>query len=1375
MAALNTATIVYAANTTGTKINHPAIPGMSSGYWFTADFGSTTAKDDTIIPYRYGTELPTQDGYLSLVGTFANISESWLGTTRYYHGSTITHIGPGTNDVTDEVETDAIMFAHIGSLALSPDDTAMYWDRFYQTQTGGDYFYYNYHLHAPNIYEDDYENGRIVFSDGNYINPDDKHYGYMIFAEADQGQNKWQSILGRIHQPSVGGAHQSHLDVELPSVAAKNYIPGGMLYGSSSRYHAFYLTADGSNWKVYSRTFVLSSRAFTAEVDLGSYDFADPVFVSETNAGEYPLRASCGILSNEKIYFPVIYNGAASTYDLKIWRLDSADSLSSATLNVSTILTGSNIKPDCHMIEVDSTIYAVVGQNTGANLYSCNTETMVWTSEGQIVSNGSKALRVHGVSYQSSTRKFFVHLSGDEDVTGTYSGQGVYSFQVVYTRVDYEHFDFDVANNGFILRAENTAGYVKYRPSTYTWYRINAIEPDPVPTGNNVFKYDYVSPQFVERNSSAGVGGEQYYYDVTVIPDGRMLFCGLTGDNEGNKGGDDFLVALYEPTEDVEQPKATYWAHGGTGPDYFTAVTQKEGANYVYLTGYSKSQLVDLNELRYHPYGRRLTIDNANTEFKDLAITSANTIVTVGTKRNTENVIVTKYTSNIGVEWSKIITGTNAQIGEAIAVDSSDYIYVGGNTTTGTTSSGGFLAKLDSDGNMIWIKTLDTGAAEYITSMVIYSDNLYIALANTTTNTHVMKLATDGTTIHWQKTIPDFSARRIKLDSSGNIYLAGDDGTESTVFKLNNSGSLTWARKTGAGSFYDVGIDGGSNVIAVGANTGNAIITQFDSTGAANWSVYANVDSQLTGVAIDGDDNIYAIGYENQIDRRDYHPVIHAMTETKNRGIFLKYNSSGTLQKQNYMWRTDPDGNLFDTNWRSCIMDHLDDHIWIAGDDLLNTEEKGANLFRLPRLGFGYGKLHKDDNFADYFEYGVYPADDPDVDLFSYSPSVTGVVPTLTNASVSIGSGSHTIAEATIKFEEVFDGSSGLWNFFIAKFDLDIANKHLNMPSHMIHMAGNEKAPMYDTGAFSKFWQIGTIGDAIADDGNFFGYDILQYSANVFWAVGQVSGAIGRVNAPISGAYDEIFVRFDESAVPGREFEIYQYGQDTDEELYAITKLADGNLAVTGRTTGTLGGVNEGAYDVILSIFDTTANTVRHYQAGGSGNDRGVNLHDIGGNQIAIAFQTTDNVVNVGANTTTTQGGDDIGVMVFNYSTNTWNVAYQTGSAASEILDTNGRVSALLPGNVIAVVGHTTGVFADDALSSAGGSDVFLALFNLTTGEIQKYQVGSAAGDIGTCVVIDGGMLLVGGYTDASWTEPEDGIFVHFDATKGLKGVTTVD
>lgn len=1472
MATVNTASVVKSVSLAGEYLNHPAVPGISEGYWILAKPNVLTSKtDDAFLVYKWASQQPMTSPLteLPMDGSFEVLEETWDGSTRNYHNSTITHIGPGTNDVTNQAEVDALFFSHLGSLRPAQEDTPFYWDRAYQIDVGGNWFYYQYHQHNPNVYEDDFVNGRMVFSDGKYIAPLDPHYGYMIYTEATVSKVEYQSVLARIHQPSVGGAHSSHLDIELPSTTNANYIIGGIHIGNSNRYHAFYITADGAQWKVLSRTFVLSTRTFTAEANLGTYDLADPVFVSNSNIAEYPFRASCGEMFGDHLYIPVIYNNATSGYDLKIWKIQSADSLSSATLTVSTILTGVSIKPDCHLIlhPIENELYAIVGESDGASAYRWTGSA--WEDGGQIVSNGSGSnpLRVHGISYNSNERAFYTILSGDDDASGTYSGAGLYYFQLNFTARTYSHFDFDVGNNAFILRSAGSTGYVRYEHPTYTMRRIAAVEPDPIPTANSVFKYDYVSPNFFKKSSTSGVLGEEYFYDVATLDDGRMIFAGRIEENEGNKGLNDFLVAIYYGDE--ENRPANYYCLGGSGDDYFTGMVQKANANYLYLTGYSKSQLVDLNEQRLHPYIRRTKLENANTVFNDLAIDSSNTIVAVGTVSDDGGIAVTKFDANLSVSWSKIISSANTDQGFAIAVDSEDSIYVGGKTTTNTSSQGGILAKLQSNGDLVYVKTLDAAGSQYIKSMQISStDNLYVGFANTR-NTQIIKMQTDGTTINWQKDIPSFTAQSIKIDTSENVYAAGyntnqpdvtytvtnqglnnyvfnggglvdaidpaitlyrgatytftlnatghpfwikhtsstgtgnaytngvtnngvDVGTitfvvpldapntlyyncqfhagmagtftiadaqDGKIIKMSNNGSFTWARNTAAGFIHDVGVDSGSNVFAVGANTANAMMIKFNSSGTQQWVRGMNIASQFSSVAIDNEDNIYVVGYEKQISRVEHHVV----SETRDRAFIARYNQSGAMQWDNYIRSKDPEDNVYGTHYYKCIMDHLDDNVYIVGKTVLPTGNEESGFFtRHWRGGFGTGTAHKDDDVNDYYIYEAYPQ-------ANVIPSVssTTVIETLTNSSLSVATPTHTIADYSALTHEIFDGSSGLWNYVLIKFDLDEAQKHINEDVEIPH---RDHLPMYESNAFTRIWQAGVLGDSIADDGNIFGYDILQYSDNVFFSACQVSGSVAKLNTGDSGAYDGLLVRFDETKVPGREFEFYQVGEEFDEEYYSCTKLADANVAMVGRTGGSIGGTREGGYDLIVSILDVTSNTFRNHQTGGPGDDKAVGVHDIGNNQIAIVFQTTDNIANTSTNTA---GGDDIGVVVFNYVSNTWNRAFQTGSDASEILDTNGRVSALLPGNVVAIVGATAGVFADDG-QVYGASDLFVALCDLNTGNFTKYQTGTTGGDFATCCTLDGDKLLIGGYTDSSWVEPEDGVYIHFDPNRGVKATQNV-
>lgn len=1367
MATVNTSTVIFSANLVNEYLNHPAVPGLSQGYWILAKPGSTTDKnDDAFLVYKWGTEqlIAPPQANLAIDGSFEILEETWDGATRSYHNSTITHIGPGVNDVTGAEENDALFFAHLGTLRSAQDDNPFYWDRAFQLVSGGNWDYYQYHQHNPNVYEDDFSNGRIVFTDGKFIDPTDPHYGYLIYAESTVSKVEYQSVLARIHQPSVGGAHSSHLDVELPSTAAANYIIGGIHKGSSNRYHAFYITADAAQWKVLSRTFVLSSRTFTAEVNLGTFDLADPVFVSNSNIAEYPLRASCGELIGDDLYIPVIYNNATSGYDLKIWKITSADSLSSASLTVSTILTGASFKPDCHLIlhPIENVLYAVVGEGDGAAMYSWDGFT--WTDEGQFLTNGSGStdpLRIHGVSYNSSERRFYVMVSGVNNASGTYDGQGLYSFQLTFTAREYQHFDFDVGNNAFILRNAGVAGHIRYEHPTGSWRRYTTAEPDPIPESNSVFKYDYTSPQFFKRKSTAFLGGGEYFYDVTALEDGRMVFCGRIEDNEGNRGFDDFLVAIYDGDE--EGSTANYYCDGGEGPDYFTGMAQKANSNYIYLTGYTKSLLVDLKEQRLHPYVRRTLIENANTTYNDLAITSNGLVVTVGTTQSNNGVLVVKHDANLNVAWTKIINSANLDYGYTIDVDSDDNIYVGGQTTTNTAGQGGIIVRLLSNGDISYIRTIDAAADQDLKTIKVSTlGNVFLGVSNTT-NTQIVKMQADGT-IYWQKDVPDFSVKNLVVDTSENIYAAGyhNNGSENRgkVLKMNTNGSLNWIRYVSNTIFYGVAYDNvASNVIVVGANsTPNAIMVKYNSSGTQQWAQIVNVNSQFTSVVIDNENNIYGVGYENQISRVEH----HAMSETRDRSFIMKFNQAGAMGWKNYYRNKDPSDNVYDSQLLACKMDHLNEHIYMSGKAVFANEENGL-LTRACRNGYGTGILHKDDDVLDYFIYEVYPQSNVVSSVTSSSET-----PTLTNSGLSLATPSHTYTSATVVDQNIFDGSSGLWNFVLAKFDLDKAQTHKNEDIVAKERPG---IPMYNSNAFTKFYVIGTAGDSIADDGNIFGYDVLQYSDNVFYFACQTSGDVNKTNLGDSGVYDGLIIRFDETKPAGREFTYYQDGTEFDEEYYAITKLADGNVAMTGRTAGTIGGASEGGYDIIVSILDVNAGTWKHKQFGGPGDDKGVNLHDIGNNQIAIVYQTTDNIANT---STVTSGGDDIGILIYNYSSNTLANAFQTGSQASELLDTNGRVSALLPGNTVAIVGATAGTIATVG-DSVGSSDIFVALCDLNTGNITKYQTGTTGADLATCCILDGDKLLIGGFTDSSWTDPEDGIVIHFDPNKGLKATTSVN
>ena len=139
-----------------------------AGYWYTyhpSDLDSNnvltgnsiqTYEWDTVLSIGTSSQLSTNGSRVELDGTIAFIDDSHDPGILRFHGGCIQDIGPGLNDITNQNENDAFMFAHIGTFGDdntsvsgpaggSLEDDAFYWDRLYQANAGGDWEFYQYH------------------------------------------------------------------------------------------------------------------------------------------------------------------------------------------------------------------------------------------------------------------------------------------------------------------------------------------------------------------------------------------------------------------------------------------------------------------------------------------------------------------------------------------------------------------------------------------------------------------------------------------------------------------------------------------------------------------------------------------------------------------------------------------------------------------------------------------------------------------------------------------------------------------------------------------------------------------------------------------------------------------------------------------------------------------------------------------------------------------------------------------------------------------------------------------------------------------------------------------------------------------------------
>jgi hypothetical protein len=393
-----------------------------------------------------------------------------------------------------------------------------------------------------------------------------------------------------------------------------------------------------------------------------------------------------------------------------------------------------------------------------------------------------------------------------------------------------------------------------------------------------------------------------------------------------------------------------------------------------------------------------------------------------------------------------------------------------------------------------------------------------------------------------------------------------------------------------------------------------------------------------------------------------------------------------------------------------------------------------------------------------------------------------GSLNTLSTPSSTVGilltSASTTFTALTSSYEtEIYEGST-VFDGFFGRLNLNDLQSYKNSGSFI-------EGGLNPINSLVTWTQIGVAGDGEADDGNIFAYDIIELksgsNAGRLGITAQTSGDVVAYNTGDTGVYDYMIAFYDPSnPLSDTGFLINQVGTTFDEEIYSMTELSNGKVAFVGRTAGNLGGEPVGGYDIFLIIADTSnlssfvlpiagaAKFTTDYYTTGSGlADRGFGVHDINNvvpNTLAIVFESSGDLGG------TNQGAADIGIILFNYVTDTWGTAYQLGTTQNESLDTIGKPSAYLADGRIVVVGSTTGIFADDG-TAFGASDVFVGIFDINTSTWKKYQIGTGAADFGNGVfAASGEKVIIAGSTAATFIDPNDAISVSFNVGQGVKG-----
>ncbi|MFO0866898.1 MAG: SBBP repeat-containing protein [Gemmataceae bacterium] len=306
------------------------------------------------------------------------------------------------------------------------------------------------------------------------------------------------------------------------------------------------------------------------------------------------------------------------------------------------------------------------------------------------------------------------------------------------------------------------------------------------------------------------------------------------------------------------------------------------------------------------------------------------------TAKGNSDAFVAKFDSAGAKVWVQSLGSSGNDVANAIALDNNGDIIVAGsfsgsNFTAATTPpaapaySGGtdiFVAKLqNSNGAAAWLKGFggagnDSGlgvAADSSGNIVVSGfiiDGVTFGATPTIGDTNngsqdgfVAKLATDGTPT-WAFSVGGTSVdavNRVKVDASGNVYVAGSfstsasfdpnnrpsttpgTGVDAFLARYSSSGTFAWVKGFGGSSndaANDLALDSSGNPIVIGtfgnfvapttpattvttnSNTFDAVVAKFNAAGQMTWVTPLGSDDLDAGlaVAVDASGAIYATG-----------------------------------------------------------------------------------------------------------------------------------------------------------------------------------------------------------------------------------------------------------------------------------------------------------------------------------------------------------------------------------------------------------------------------------------------------------------------------------------------------------------------------------
>jgi hypothetical protein len=218
-----------------------------------------------------------------------------------------------------------------------------------------------------------------------------------------------------------------------------------------------------------------------------------------------------------------------------------------------------------------------------------------------------------------------------------------------------------------------------------------------------------------------------------------------------------------------------------------------------------------------------------------------------------------KLNPNGDTLWTKTFgESKNSEFNAIESIDGEFFLLVGTSSSGGFHEGKGWVAKINTNGDVIWTKTFEKpGEFHQFHSIHKCTDGNFLitGISNTkapNTLGCIFKITPDGDTL-WTRSCSGMLFS-IQVSSDGNYLVAGTSQTNALLLKINNAGKILWTRNYGNSDWglkkiYPAG-DG--NYLLIGRSNSNGMLMKITPEGDTIWTrTYSPPESSFSGTFTD--------------------------------------------------------------------------------------------------------------------------------------------------------------------------------------------------------------------------------------------------------------------------------------------------------------------------------------------------------------------------------------------------------------------------------------------------------------------------------------------------------------------------------------------